>query len=126
MVNALLSKLTAMDSRLKRVSSDRYARWLLLPSVIVVLTLVPAIYFWDVDGPFRVSRFPQATLIWGLSLPLVFFSYEGLVAVWRSRFSISTKLAFSICHLSAIGLSLIPIVVLILVIIAIGGVHGDR
>jgi hypothetical protein len=126
MVYALLGKLTAMDSRLKRASPERYACWLLLPSVIVVVTLAPAIYLWGIEGPFRVLRFPQATLVWGLSLPLAFFSYEGLVAVWRSRFSISSKFAFSICHLCSIALSLMPIVVQILVIIAIGGVHGDR
>ncbi len=126
MVNALLAKLTAMDSRLKGISSERYAHWLLVPSVIVILTLAPAIYFWGVDGPFRAIRFPQATLVWVLSLPLAFFSYEGLVALWRSGFSIRAKLALSICHLSAIALSLIPIVVQILGIIAIGGAHGDR
>jgi hypothetical protein len=108
------------------VSPERYSRWLLLPSIYVVGTLGPALYLWDLDGPFRVLQFPQATVIWALSLPFAIFSYEGLAVTWHAPLKLNRKLAFSVCHLSAIALSLIPIVVQILVIRAIGGVNGDR
>jgi hypothetical protein len=125
-VNAIVAKLTAIDAHFKRISPARYSRWLLLPSILVVATLGPALYLWGPDGPFRVLQFPQATLIWALSLPFAFFSYEGLVITWRAPLKLSRKLVFFVCHLSAIALSLIPIVVQILVIRAIGGVNGDR
>jgi len=125
-VNTLSETLTAIDARFKSVAPERYARWLVLPSILVILILGPAMYLWGVDGPFRVLRYPQATLIWAVSLPLAFFSYEGLVAVWRCRLGLAAKLALSLCHLSAIALSLVPMVVEIVVIGAVGGVNRDR
>ena len=97
-----------------------------MPSCVVILALGPALLVWGADGPFRVHVYPQATFIWAVSLPLAFFSYEGLVATWRAPLKLSQKLVFLLCHLFAIALSLIPIVVLIIIIRAIGGVNGDR
>lgn len=125
-MSALSDKLVAIDAKFRRIPAERYASLLLVPSCIVVLALGPAVYFWDIDGPFRVRLYPQATVIWLLSLPLAFFSYEGLVAAWRSRLSLTRKLAFSVFHLAAIGLSLAPIFFFLLVVWAIGGLHGDR
>jgi hypothetical protein len=125
-VNSLAAKLAAIDAHFKRIDSSRYSRWLLLPSILVIVTLTPAPYLWGPAGPFRVLQFPQATVVWAVSLPLAFFSYEGLVATWRAPLKLSQKLAFSLCHLSAITLSLIPIVVQIMIIRAIGGVNGAR
>lgn len=125
-MRALAAKLTAIDARFKRIDPSRYSRWLLLPSVLVIVTLAPALYLWGPDGPFRVLQFPQATVIWTLSLPLVFFSYEGLVVTWRTPLKLSRKLTFSACHISAIALSLIPIIAEVIIIRAIGGVNGDR
>ena len=125
-MNVLAEKLTALDARFRSIAPDRYARWLLVPSFIVILALGPALLLWGADGPFRVHVYPQATLIWAVSLPLVFFSYEGIVAVWRSRFRVPAKIALSLCHLSAIALSLLPIVVFCLIVWAIGGVNHDR
>jgi hypothetical protein len=126
MVSALLAKLSSLDARFKAVDPCRYARWLLPPSMLVIITLAPALYLWGPDGPFRVFQFPYATVIWTLSLPLAFFSYEGLVVTWRAPLTLSRKLAFSVCHLFAIALSLIPVAVQVVIIWAIGGVNGDR
>ena len=125
-MNTLSKKLTALDARFKNITPERYARSLLVPSCVVILALVPALLVWGADGPFRVNVYPHATLIWAVSLPLAFLSYEGLVATWRAPLKLSQKLVFSLCHLFAIALSLIPIVVLIIIICAIGGVNGDR
>jgi hypothetical protein len=126
MVNTLLAKLHSLDARFKAIDPCRYVCWLLLPSSVVVLTLAPALYFWGFDGPFRPLQFPQATIIWALSLPLAFFSYEGLVVTWRARLTLRRKLVFSLWHLFAIALSLVPIVTLIMIVRAIGGANGDR
>jgi hypothetical protein len=125
-VRTLAAKLIAIDAHFKRIDPSRYSRWLLLPSLLVIVTLTPALYLWGPDGPFRVLQFPQATAVWTLSLPLAFFSYEGLVVTWRAPLKLSRKLAFSACQLSAIALSLIPIIVQVIIIRAIGGVNGDR
>jgi hypothetical protein len=125
-VNALSAILAGLDARLKRIAVERYASLLLVPSAIVILALGSAISLWGVDGVFRVHLYPQATVVWAVSLPLVFFSYEGLVAVWRCRFSFGRKLAFSLCHIVAIALSVTPILVFLALVVAIGGVHGDR
>jgi hypothetical protein len=125
-VNALSKKLIAFDVRFRSITPERYAPWLLLPSCVIILALGPALFLWGADGPFRVHIYPQATLIWTVSLPLVFFSYEGMVVVWRSRFRVPAKIAFSFCHLSAIALSLLPIVVFCWIIWAIAGVDHDR
>jgi len=125
-MSAFSDKLVALDLKFRSIAAERYALLLLIPSAIVVLALGSAIYFWDIDGPFRVRLYPQATVIWVLALPLAFFSYEGLVAAWRSELSLTRKLAFSTCHLAAIALSLAPLFFFLLVVWAIGGDHGDR
>ena len=125
-MSAFSDKLVALDAKFRGIAAERYASLLLLPSAIVILALGPAIYFWGADGPFRVHVYPLATLLWALALPLAFFSYEGLVVVWRTQLSLTRKLGFSACHLGAIALSLAPIFVFLLVVWAIGGVHGDR
>jgi hypothetical protein len=125
-VRTLAAKLTAIDARFKRIDPSSYSRWLLLPSVLVIVTLTPALYLWGPIGPFRVLQFPQATVVWTLSLPLAFFSYEGLVVTWRTPLTLSRKLAFFACHISAITLSLIPIIAQVIIIRAIGGLNGDR
>jgi len=125
-VSAFSDKLVAVDAKFRGIAAERYASLLLIPSAIVVLVLGPAIYFWGADGPFRVHLYPLATVVWGLALPLAFFSYEGIVMVWRTQLSLIRKLSFSACHLAAIALSLAPVFVFLLVVWAIGGVHGDR
>jgi hypothetical protein len=124
-VNALSEKLASLDARFKSIAPERYARWLLVPSFVVILALGPALLLWGADGPFRVNMYPQATLIWAVSLPLVFFSYEGIVTAWRSRYRLPAKIGFSLVHLSAIALSLLPIVVFCLMVWAIAGVDHD-
>ena len=125
-MNALSKKLTALDARFRSIAPERYAQLLLVPSCVVIVALGPALLVWGADGPFRVHVYPQATLIWAVSLPLVFFSYEGIVAAWRSRVHLPAKIGFFLCHLSAIALSLVPIVVLCVIVWAIGGVNHDR
>ena len=123
---AFSEKLRQIDARFKRTPPERYARWLLIPSILVIVTLGPATYSWGVDGPFRAIHYPWATLIWMLSLPFAFLSYEGFVATWRSHLPLSQKFAFLICHLAAATLSLVPLAVLLSVSLAIGGTNGDR
>jgi len=125
-VSAFSDKLFALDSKFRGIAAERYASLLLIPSATVVLILGPAIYFSGADGPFRVHLYPLATVVWALALPLTFFSYEGIVTVWRTQLSLIRKLSFSACHLAAIALSLAPVLVFLLVVWAIGGVHGDR
>ena len=125
-MNAFSDKLVALDAKFRGIAAERYASLLFIPSAIVVLVLAPAIHFWGADGPFRVHLYPLATVVWALTLPLAFFSYEGIVTVWRTRLSLTRKLIFSACHLTAIALSLAPVIVFLLVVWAIGGVHGDR
>ena len=124
-MNVLSEKLASLDARFKSIAPERYAFWLLVPSFVVILTLGAAVLLWGADGPFRVNVYPQATLIWAISLPLVFFSYEGIVTTWRSRHRLPAKIGFSLIHLSAMALSLLPIVVLCLMVWAIAGVDHD-
>ena len=119
-------KLVALDARFRGIATERYASLLLIPSGVVLLALGSAAYFWGVDGPFRVRLYPQAAIVWVLALPLAFFSFEGIVAAWRSRLSVPRKLAFSACHVAAIALALAPILVFLLVVWAIRGMNGDR
>jgi hypothetical protein len=124
-VNALSAKLLALDAKLKGVAPERYALWLLIPSAILLLTLCPAAFFWGIDASFRPTLYPQATIVWAVSLPLAFLSYEGLLAAWRSRFSFPRKLSFTAFHLAAIILALSPIYVFAVMVWAIGGFDGN-
>ena len=125
-MRAFSDKLAALDARFRAIALERYASLLLIPSGVILLALGPAAYFWGADSPFRARLYPQAAIVWVLALPLAFFSFEGIVAAWRSRLTLARKLAFSACHVAAIALALAPILVFLPVVWAIGGVHGDR
>ncbi|HMG03877.1 MAG TPA: hypothetical protein VK581_00365 [Chthoniobacterales bacterium] len=108
--------LTAIDQRLKSLD-PRYNRWLLIPSVAVVLILLTCLLRYGLGGTFRV---PVVTRIWVGSIPLIFFSFIGLGISWRTRYSVIVKLAFILIHLAAVVLFLVPLFIFLLLVFALG------
>jgi hypothetical protein len=102
------AKLASIDKRLKSLDPDSYGRWLLIPSLVTVLLLLPCVLVYDLDGAFRS---PVVARIWMASIPLIVFSFVGLGTIRRTRHSVVVKLAFVLLHLASITLFLAPLFV---------------
>jgi len=98
--------LAAVDQWMKSVDPQRYSRWLLLPSSIVVTLMLP----WVLGDFFGVGfRAPLRALSWPASAPFVVFSFIGLSTTWRTRHCFAAKVGFFLWHALAVALFITPV-----------------
>ena len=98
--------LAAVDQWMKSVDPNRYGRWLLLPSGIVVALMLP----WVLGDFLGVGfRAPLRLLSWPASAPFVAFSFIGLSTTWRTRHCFAVKVGFFLWHALAVALFITPV-----------------
>jgi len=98
--------LAAVDQWLKSADPQRYSRWLLVPSSIVIALMLP----WALGDGFGVGfRAPLGWHSWPASAPFVAFSFIGLGTTWRIRHSLAIKLIFFLWHAVAVVLFITPL-----------------
>ena len=98
--------LAAVDQWMKSVDPDRYSRWLLLPSGIVVALMLP----WVLGDFLGVGfRAPLRLLSWPASAPFVALSFIGLGTTWRTRHCFAAKVGFFLWHALAVALFITPV-----------------
>ena len=68
-----------------------HARWIVIPSILIILALVPGIWRYDLDAAFR-SR--TVWRIWLACLPLSLFSYAGGCSHVAQRHAFTYKSSF--------------------------------
>lgn len=98
--------LAAVDQWMKSLDPQRYSRWLLLPSSIVVGLMLP----WVLGDFFGVGfPAPLRSLSWPASAPFVAFSFIGLSSKWRTRHCFGVKIGFFLWHVLAVALFITPV-----------------
>jgi hypothetical protein len=87
--------------------------WLSLASTIILVSLGPGIWRYDIDAPFRSQ---VIWCIWLVCLPLSLFSLAGVAdTLYRQQLSPWPKAGLIVLHIAAVSLALAPVVAFILV-----------
>ena len=106
MVRAVSTKLAAVDHWVKSLDPHKYSPWLLMPSGVVVVLMLP----WVLGDFFGVGfRAPLGSHSWPASAPFVAFSFIGLGTAWRTRHRFGMKLGFFLWHTLAVALFITPL-----------------
>jgi len=101
------TKLAAVDQWLKSLDPHRYSRWLIIPSSIVIMLMLPFVLG---DGFGVGFRAPLGSNSWPASAPFVAFTFIGLATTWRTRHRFGTKVGLMLWHVLAIALFITPLV----------------